>query len=281
MSPDTLAAELNDPDTEVRLAAIRRVSEPREGILDDAALDALVHCLGAPRKIIQRRAAEALATLAPDDSRVVEKLRAMLSNEDARARWGAVYALGLVNLDSGLDGALDLRAMPTLMEALSSGDGDIRWAAAELVVRLGTKNPDAVRAQLMTLARDGNLNARKMALYCLRDVPPGSGSSHELLAVAEACCAAANSILKMAALSLISRIADCNPRASGLALRMLESDPDAAVRRCAAVALGHIGHRSDNVIEALRRAARGDEDIFLKRSAQGALKRLGHLGIDT
>ncbi len=272
MSPDTLAAELNDPNPDVRLAAIRRVSEPRDGHLDDAALDALLQCLGAQRKIIQRRAAEALAGLAQHDSRIVEKLRAMFSNEDARARWGAVYALGLVNLDSALDGALDLRAMPVLVEALSSGDGDIRWAAAELVVRLGVKNPDPVRIQLMTLARDGNLNARKMALYCLRDI---GGNSPDLLAIAEACCSDPNNILKMAALSLISRIAATDPGASGLALRMLESDPDAGVRRCAAVALGHIGHRSDAVIEALRHAASNDEDIFLKRSAQGALRRLG------
>jgi HEAT repeat protein len=114
-----------------------------------------------------------------------------------------------------------------------------------------------------------------MALYCLRDL---GGNSQELLAVAESCCEGPHTLLKLAALSLISRVTDSSDskqRASNLACRLLETDPDAGVRRCAAVALGHIGFASDAAIEALRRAVANDADIFLKRSAEGALARLG------
>ena len=186
----------------------------------------------------------------------------MLSHHDQRARWGAAYALGLITLDD----ALDLRAMPVLLEALASNDGDVRWAAAELIVRLGRKNPDTVSKRLIELAGHGNLNARKMALYCLRDV----GGPHDaLLAVAESCCGDHHTLLKMAALSLLTRIHDGGDRAAALAIRLLQGDPDGGVRRCAAVALGHLGNRSPHVTEALTRAAKAEGDIYMKRAARG------------
>jgi HEAT repeat protein len=267
MNDDALATNLNDVDAETRLAAIHEVSENPQITLAEPALDALTQCLGAGRKVIQRRAAEALAASAAHDARVIEKLRAMLSHHQQRARWGAAYALGLISRDD----ALDLRAMPVLVEALASDDGDVRWAAAELIVRLGRKNP-AVSKRLIELAGHGNLNARKMALYCLRDV---GGPHDELLAVAEICCGDHHSLLKMAALSLLTRIHDDGDRAAALAIRLLQGDPDGGVRRCAAVALGHLGNRSPEVTEALTRAAKAEGDIYMTRAARGALIRLG------
>ena len=201
MNHETLAIALNDADPEVRQSAILEVAENPQITLPEPSLDALISCLGANRKVIQRRAAEALAASAVHDARVVEKLRAMLSHRDPRARWGAAYALGLVSLAD----ALDLSALPVLLDTLASNDGDVRWAAAELIVRLGRKNPAAVSKLLIDLAEHGNLNARKMALYCLRDV---GGPRDELLAVAENCCGDHHTLLKMAALSLLARIHD-------------------------------------------------------------------------
>lgn len=267
MTRDELATALTDADGEIRLAAIREVTENPAEPLADSALDALLQCLAARRKVFQRRAAEALATYAVHDGRVVENLRAMLSHHDQRARWGAAYALGRVASED----ALDLRALPILFEALASNDGDVRWAAAELVVRLGKQHRDAVSGAVIQLARGGNLNARKMALYCLRDV---GGPREDLLAVAETCSTDHSSLLKMATLSLIPRIADGGARSAAVALRLLENDPDAGVRRCAAVALGHIGHRDRHVIEALTRAMRLEGDVYMKRAAEGALNRL-------
>jgi HEAT repeat protein len=270
MNHDAITAELKNPDLEVRLSAIRSVADHPDRSLPDEVLDALMQCLGADRKVIQRRGAEALAATAASDSRIVERLRSTFSSGDPRARWGAVYALGLVSSE----GALDMRAMPTLVEVLSGDDGDIRWAAAELLVRLGRTHGEAVSAQLIRLARGGNLNARKMALYCLRDV---GGAREDLVELAESCCEDRQNLLKMAALALLSRIAnssESSERAVTLAIRLLESDGDAGVRRCAAVALGHIGNHSTSAIEALERAAIEEGDIYMKRSAQRALTRL-------
>ncbi len=268
MNQATLLVALNDADPEVRQAAILEVAENPQITLSEPSLDALISCLGAGRKAIQRRAAEALAASALHDPRVVEKLRAMFAHPDPRARWGAVYALGLVTLDD----ALDLRAMAVLLDTLASNDGDVRWAAAELIVRLGGKNPATVSAQLVELAGHGNLNARKMALYCLRDV----GGPHDaLLAVAESCCGDQHTLLKMAALSLLARIHHAGDRAAALAIRLLQGDPDGGVRRCAAVALGHLGNHAPFVTDALTCAANAEGDIYMQRAAQGALTRLG------
>lgn len=262
---DATTAELAAGETDTRLSAIMRICGNPAAPLSEAALDALVQCLGGPSKSEQRRAADALAGAAVHDPRIVAKLRGALGGPGPRARWGAAYALGLIG------DALDLRAMPALLEALSNRDGDVRLAAAELVVRLGRNDPDAVGTGLFALARGGDLNARKMALYCLRDL---GARGEEILALAEACCQDHHSLLKLAALSLVSRLRDGGDRAASIARRLLESDPDAGVRRSAAVALGHIGNRSGDVIDALRRAA-NDADGFLKRCAEGALRRLG------
>ena len=228
----------------------------------------LIRSLGANRKIVQRQAAEALAAAAPTHPHVVDAVRLALAHPDSRMRWGAAYALGLIN------DALDLRAMPALLEALASSDGDIRWAAAELVVRLGKSDREVVGARLLALSREGNLNARKMALYCLRDI---GGNPQALLAAAEQCCAENHSLLKMAALSLISHLGSAGERASGLAIGLLTSDPDEGVRRCAAVALGHIGDQSPHVLEALHNAANNKGDVYMMRAARAALLRLGIL----
>jgi len=57
MNQDSLATALNDSDSEARLAAIGEVTEHSHDALSEPALDALTGCLGANRKIIQRRAA--------------------------------------------------------------------------------------------------------------------------------------------------------------------------------------------------------------------------------
>ena len=268
MNSETLVSALNDSDPDLRLDAIHHAAKNPELALPEPVLDALTLCLGASRKVIQRRAAEALAGLALHDARVVGKLRALLSHPDSRSRWGAVYTLGIV----GRDDALDLRAMPNLLEALASNDGDVRWAAADLIVSLGRRHRAPVSSQLIALAHAGDLNSRKMALYCLRDV---GGPHDELLAAAESCCRDQQSLLKMAALSLLPHIEDPGDHVADLAIRLLEDDSDAGVRRCAAVALGHIGSHSPRVIAALGRAAQTEDDIYLKRAARGALTRLG------
>ncbi len=266
LTDDPLAAELAAADEGSRLKAIARIMELPAAPLSQAALEALLRCAGAESKAEQRRAAEALAATARHDPRITERLRGSLRAGSARARWGAAYALGL------LCDALDPAALPSLAEALSNRDGDVRWAAAELIVRLGRAAPDPVLAEMKRLGREGEARARRMALYCLRDL---GARGEDLLALAGDCCEESDALLRLAALSMVSRLDGGDPRGAELAMRLLSSDPHAGVRRSAAAALGSIGNRSDAVVRALRRAAEDGSDRSLKRSAEAALRRLG------
>lgn len=266
LTQDPVAAQLGSSEAAARLAAILRLCEPPPATLSEAALDALVRCAGADTKAEQRRAADALAAAAIHDSRVAGRLRMALSGASARARWGAAYALGLIA------DALDVAALPALAEALANRDGDVRWAAAELMVRLGRCAPELVIAELKRLACGGEPNARRMALYCLRDL---GAPADDLLALADSCCADADPLLRLAAVSMVSRLHGADERRAAFALRLLQSDPQPGVRRAAAAALGQVGNRSQDVVEALRRAAQDCADASLKRSAEAALRRLG------
>src|SRR5208282_5345368 len=128
---------------------------PPVAIPDDAA-EAITRCLSAESKTIRRRAADALAAIARRDSRILATLRAALHHTDRQTRFGAAYALGA----SG-DGALTIDAAHPLYDALGDRDGDVRWAAAELVVRLGRAHPVEIPAGLLALVREGNPAARK------------------------------------------------------------------------------------------------------------------------
>ncbi len=269
LTDEALLRDLSAEDEKIRLAAVVSLTGRREIALSERALEALVGCLGAASRLLQRRAGEALAATAASDWRAVEAVRRALSSSEARTRWGAAYALGLIG------DALDLDALKNLLEALASPDGDVRWAAAELVVTLGRKHPAAVRVALLSLVRSGAPIARRMALYCLRDMMAADMTlaDDDVLRVAEESARASDPLLRLAALSLLSRLP--GERALIAVLGRLDSDPNPGVRRSAAVALGRLGSRSHRVLEALKRAAGEPGDPFLRRSAGTALRRLG------
>jgi HEAT repeat protein len=258
--------ELFAEDEQTRLSAVIRLGQRRQAGLSQRELGALAGCLGATSKTLQRRAAETLAAMAHSDAYVVEIVRRSLYHREPRARWGAAYTLGLIG--QGLDNG----ALPALLEAFSSVDRDVRWAAAKLVVRLGREDPAAISTALVSLARTGDLSARKMALYCLRDMGASGG---RVIEAAERAAAAHDALVRLAALALLSRLGATSERAARTALRLFESDPDRGVRRAGAVALGRIGSRSPRVIEGLKRAALEPGDRSIRRAAADALKRLG------
>ena len=66
--------------------------------------------------------------------------------------------------------AFAMDSAEVLCEAMADDDGDIRWAATNLMVRLGHENLAEIGARLLKLAAGSDRNARKMALYCIRDL---------------------------------------------------------------------------------------------------------------
>ncbi|MDO8434415.1 MAG: HEAT repeat domain-containing protein [Candidatus Binatus sp.] len=263
---DRIAAELRSNDIARQLAAIDSILAAPEDISSEVQ-GLLIACIGAERKLLQRRAIDALAATAnAGDCRVREALERTMVRGNRRARFGAAYALAQLGGDN-----LAIECAAALCEALGDDDGDIRWAASVLVVQLGRAYRDEVRARMISLAADGNPNARKMALYCIRDLGIAGA---DVLALLERAARDANVHIRLAALSVLAKIDDSSGDAAGIALKSLESDPDAGVRRAAAVAIGHVRSSTSRTLPALRIAAASETDPALARAAQGALNRL-------
>ncbi len=255
---------LRSADLRDRAEALLRLNHDSDQTLDHAVIEALIDNLASPGKAVQRYAAGALAAAARHNPELTERLVSVLESEPA-ARWAAAYALGLI------EGALDLRACGALIDALGNDDGDVRWAALDLTVRLARRYPEAMRIRLLEMQRRGDANSRKMALYAMRDL-----GLRDCAATAAACEACANpeSEVRLAGLSFLKAAGACGPDALDAALNCLESDPNPGVRRAAAFTLGYLGARSERVLIALRKAAANHSDPSLCRSARLTLARL-------
>ncbi|HUY27666.1 MAG TPA: HEAT repeat domain-containing protein [Candidatus Binataceae bacterium] len=267
--PDEVAATLEALDPATQLGAIAEIALNPASSLSERTVYALARCVGAESKAVGRRAAEAAALVAAHDPRIAPAIRALLEESSPRARFGAAYALGLIG-----GAQFDLRAADALYQALGDADGDVRWAAHDLILRLGGAHPPQVRSGLLALARDGredNGDARKMALYCLRDLGP---ESRDVLDAARAASTAADAHVRLASLAILARAPAYRREAAAIAMRMLETDPQPGVRRAAAAALGLIGELSLEVLEALGRAAARETDSALARAASAAITRL-------
>jgi HEAT repeat protein len=262
---DPIAAQLRSPDLRQRIEALLHLNRKPQPALTNSVVDALIENLASPTKAVQRHAAGALAAAGARKPAIAARLAALLDAPDAAARWGCAYALGLI------DGALDLRALPPLLEALANRDGDVRWAALELLVRLGRHHQGAIRDRLLELMEHAGANSRKMALYGLRDL-----GMRDAAVVASVCkaCACADSQVRHAALSFLKQAGAGNPESVEVVFERLKSDADEGVRRAAAYTLGYLDDRSARVLAALREAANVPHDAALRKSARQTLARL-------
>jgi HEAT repeat protein len=234
-----------------------------------AVIENLVRELGDAHKTVQRRAIDELVAIAATGNLLVtEKLRASVSSADRRVRWAAAYALAQIGST-----AFAMDSADALCEAMADDDGDIRWAATNLIVRLGQQNENLaeIGARLLKLAATGDRNARKMALYCIRDLEI---AGPELLAVVEGSVHDPDVHVRLAALAVLSRIRDASGQSVRIMLECLKSDTDAGVRRAAASALGNIQNATADAMAALASAAADTGDESLARAARGALDRL-------
>jgi HEAT repeat protein len=249
---------LLDGPADARIAAfanlIERGTAPKEH-----ELDALCAALGDVSKAVQRRAAEALATFAERGVRLGDRLQASLDAADLRRRWGAAYALSRI-------GPLSLTALPTLLEVLNSDDGDLRWAAADLLKQLAERHRDDVVDRLLAGAGASG-NQRKMAFYCLRDLGVAAGFDAAIAGLAEGDIES-----RLAALAFIAKVHPSAAVAAPHIVAMVE-DADPRMQRAAAGTLGGLGVSAGEVIDALRRAA-ASPDPSLRRAAERSLRLL-------
>ena len=256
----TLAERLQAPDPEVRRATIAELAD--RGGATPEELAALADCLGAGRKAVERPAAEAFAALAARGVPVDEILLGALASPFPRRRWGAAFALSLA-------GDPPAASLPVLLETLGADDGDLRWAAAGIVVRLQHERAALVES-LRALVASGNAAQRKMALYCLRDLEARTPAVEQAVLHA---LGDANRDVRLAAVATLARLARDRGAAAAKLVHALETG-DERVRRAAAAALGSLGERSGPVLAALG-AASASPDPSLRRAAKGALRQLG------
>ena len=252
-----LVDRLRGASVEDRVAAIAELG----GDAGAAELEALADCLGHDRKVVQRRAAEAFAALDRRGTPVRAVLATALGSAAIRQRWGAAYALSLL-------GVPPPETLPVLLETLGQDDGDMRWAAARIVVRM--RDEAGLVPMLAELATRGSGPQRKMALYCLRDLEAVPADAER---VAIAALGDPDVGVRLAALSTLPAVAIDRAAAARRVLSLLD-DPDGGVRRAAAAALGKLGVGSEEVVAVLRAALPG-ADPSLRRAAEGALRRLG------
>lgn len=186
-------------------------------------LDQLIAALGAAAKGERRRAADDLIPRM-GEARVRHAVRAALSDASAERRWGATF----VSHRAGID---DDAVFAGALEALDSADGDVRWSAAEIAVAQSRGKPVRTAA-LVGLAEQGKPNARKMALYCLRDL--GAASEAVCLAGLDA----GDSGVRLAAIAAARAQEKVSDTLADKLVERIGADADAGVQRAAAVALG-------------------------------------------
>jgi HEAT repeat protein len=255
----TLAKRLRAPKVAERLTAMAEIAE--RGAADHDSLQALVESLGDVRKVVQRRAAETCGALERRGIHVRPALVATLDSDTARQRWGAAYALSLT-------GTPPAEALPVLFEALGVDDGDVRWAAATVLVRM--RGEASLIDALCLLVSRGNDAQRKMAAYCLRDL---DARSARVEAALHSALDDSDSGVRLAAMSALSHLSADRAATARVLVRLFD-DSDERVRRAAAAVLGSLGDRSAEVLAALRAAA-NNTDLSLQRAARHSLRLLG------
>ena len=264
MSDQLLLPKAVTADPLRRRMALERLAASADP-LDEEAIAAVVACLDTPVKAVQRLAADLLSRVEAETRRaVVSRLRAAIGAPDPQLRWGATYALGRL-------GIFEPAMIAPLLEALAQRDGDLRWAAADLLTTCARVHPDPVLAVLLSAVTDQEPERRKMALYVLRDVAPAKQAVHE--AVIRGLRDAAVGV-RFAALSALARLQPVPPEACRLVLGLVRDDVDAGLRRAALCALGNLGRGVSDVEDALA-AATASDDPGMRRAALVARRRRG------
>jgi HEAT repeat protein len=168
-----LLARLASPDAGERAGACRAIAADPAGAL---LAEPLVAALGDPERSVARAAADALVALARGADGVPSLLRAALrrgsapgaaADPHAPARRRVQAALALARLEPPEPGLL-----PALVDALGARDGDLRWAAARVLVDMGRLHPQLLGVLIGLVRGADDAAARRMAAFALRELAP-------------------------------------------------------------------------------------------------------------
>jgi HEAT repeat protein len=150
------------------------------------------------------------------------------------------------------------------LQSFAIEDGDIRWAAAEIVCAAARN--DAGLESHLRLAGDGaSFEQRKMALYCLRNIGFRDATLYLRSLDDE------HAGVRHAALSGLLRCGDADAATIDRLVRLLANEVDAGVRRAVAVTLGRVMAGNPGALAALQETAALSDDPDLVRAIERSL----------
>lgn len=260
-----LLARLTSADPEERRSACRAAAEDPAATLLAPALGG---ALGDPSKAVARAASDALVEIARRAGGVDEVLRRALHGETPALRFGAAVTLARLEPPNP-------RLLPALVEALASADGDVRWAAARVLVDVGRLHGE-VLPLLVGLVRGGErAPLRRMATFALRSLAPDRPEAARVLLEATR---DGDLHVRRAAFTALAALIGPPPEVARRLLEALRNDPDAASRRLAALALGELAAAGvplpGEAREALCDSLAASEDRDLRRAVERSLAKL-------
>jgi HEAT repeat protein len=257
-----ILAQLASADPAQRRAAcVAAASDPAGTLLSEALCEAL----GDPVKAVSRAASDALVAIGRRSGDVDPSLRAALHGDEPARRFGAAFTLARLAPPGP-------RLLPALVEALGSQDGDVRWAAARLLVETGRAHGE-VLALLTGLIRAGESPiVRRMATFALRELAQGSAEAAGVLLEA---ARDRDLHVRRAALTALASLRGPPASVARHLLETLAGDADGSSRRLAALALGELGAIDPGCVPA---DARARLEADLRRAIERALGRLASGG---
>jgi HEAT repeat protein len=253
-----LLAALASDEPEERWRACRAVPE-----------NALVGALGDPVKRVARAASDALVAIGTRIGGVEKPLRDALQSDVPGQRWGAALTAARIEPPGP-------RLLPPLVEALGSADGDVRWAAARVIVAIGRLHAEVLPLLIGLVRGAEHAVVRRMASFALRELAPDRVEAVEVLLNATR---DSDLHVRRAAFTAMASLTAPPATVTTRLLEALRFDDDAATRRLAALALGEIGTGnpeaiSPEALSLLRETGQHCEDSDLRRAIQRALDRL-------
>jgi HEAT repeat protein len=256
----------SDKSADVRQTAAESLG--RLGKDGRSATDALTAALKDKADPVRAAAAESLGRIGPDAKSAAPMLVETLRDRkaDRSVRLFAAFALGRI------DPTPPNLAVAALGEALQDADtpADVRKASADSLGLLGKAAEDAVPALAEALKDMKNVELRRAAAIALGQVgPPAMKALTELRSATRDEDKFVRSHAVHAVAGLGKDAADAIPEL----VRLVKDDTVTEVRVAAAEALGLLGVKSPDAMDALTTASRSSQTV-LREAAMEALKRL-------
>jgi len=258
---------LASTDRAARVEACRAAPEDPAATL---LAPALGRSLGDSDKAVARAASDALVAIGRSVGGVDAVLKDALAAPDAESRWTAAFTAARLEPPGP-------RLLPALVEALSCDDGDIRWAAARILVDMSRLHGEVVPLLIGLARSDPQPGVRRMSIHTLRKLV---GTHPEIDDALLGATDDEATPVRRAALTALAGIPEPTDALLARLTTILTHDADASSQRLAALALGELGERRGDLPEpagrALANAVGAAADADLRRAAERARRRLGH-----